>query len=282
LKNDKIAAINEIRRRIVERGESNQEIMQQLGLPARTYYRYRAQAFQGKVNEYYQLISKSDLSEYIAVLDARMNKARTELWDLAHNDKLDPKDRDSRREAIKDSVSMAAKLFHMYNRILVTYGEDVSKGNQPVFAPHLVAETNNKASLSQQEVIDQSVTSHDIIDDVDPDDDDDDDDDLLDENDLSEQVDNMPVMSASDDLTNYSVQEQRTGYAVRNINGRMIKVDLADALRRSKVVEMRARGFSQTEIAYELQVSKTSISYDMQYLSMSNGVTDSGRIHSLW
>jgi IS30 family transposase len=36
--------------------------------------------------------------------------------------------------------------------------------------------------------------------------------------------------------------------------------------RRSKVVEMRAKGMSQTEIARELQVSKASISLDMQYL----------------
>ena len=36
--------------------------------------------------------------------------------------------------------------------------------------------------------------------------------------------------------------------------------------RRSKVVEMRARGMSQIEIAHELQVSKQSISSDMQYL----------------
>ena len=36
--------------------------------------------------------------------------------------------------------------------------------------------------------------------------------------------------------------------------------------RRSKVVEMRARGMSQIEIARELQVSDSSISSDMQYL----------------
>jgi predicted transcriptional regulator len=36
--------------------------------------------------------------------------------------------------------------------------------------------------------------------------------------------------------------------------------------RRSKVVELRARGLSQTEIARELQVSKASISLDIQYL----------------
>ena len=36
--------------------------------------------------------------------------------------------------------------------------------------------------------------------------------------------------------------------------------------RRSKVVEMRARGMSQAEIAHELQVSEASISLDMQYL----------------
>jgi predicted transcriptional regulator len=35
---------------------------------------------------------------------------------------------------------------------------------------------------------------------------------------------------------------------------------------RAKVVEMRARGLSQIEIAHELQVSKQSISLDMQYL----------------
>jgi transcriptional regulator len=34
----------------------------------------------------------------------------------------------------------------------------------------------------------------------------------------------------------------------------------------AKVVEMRARGLSQTEIALELQVSEASISLDMQYL----------------
>ena len=36
--------------------------------------------------------------------------------------------------------------------------------------------------------------------------------------------------------------------------------------RRSKVVEMRAKGMSQTEIARELQVSEASISLDLQYL----------------
>jgi transcriptional regulator len=36
--------------------------------------------------------------------------------------------------------------------------------------------------------------------------------------------------------------------------------------RRSKVVEMRSRGLSQTEIAHELQVSEASISLDIQYL----------------
>ena len=36
--------------------------------------------------------------------------------------------------------------------------------------------------------------------------------------------------------------------------------------RRSKVVELIARGLSQTEIARELRVSKASISLDMQYL----------------
>jgi transposase len=36
--------------------------------------------------------------------------------------------------------------------------------------------------------------------------------------------------------------------------------------RRSKVIEMRARGMSQIKIAYELQVSEASISLDMQYL----------------
>jgi hypothetical protein len=36
--------------------------------------------------------------------------------------------------------------------------------------------------------------------------------------------------------------------------------------RRSKVVEMRARGMNQIEIARELQVSEASISLDIQYL----------------
>ena len=36
--------------------------------------------------------------------------------------------------------------------------------------------------------------------------------------------------------------------------------------RRAKVLEMRSRGLSQIEIAHELQVSKASISSDMQYL----------------
>ena len=36
--------------------------------------------------------------------------------------------------------------------------------------------------------------------------------------------------------------------------------------RRAKVVEMRAKGMSQIEIAHELQVSEASISLDMQYL----------------
>ena len=42
--------------------------------------------------------------------------------------------------------------------------------------------------------------------------------------------------------------------------------------RRSKVIEMKARGMSQIEIAQELQVSKASISLDMQYLQLGQGV----------
>ena len=36
--------------------------------------------------------------------------------------------------------------------------------------------------------------------------------------------------------------------------------------RRSKVIELRSRGLSQIEIAHELQVSKASITSDVQYL----------------
>jgi DNA-directed RNA polymerase specialized sigma24 family protein len=36
--------------------------------------------------------------------------------------------------------------------------------------------------------------------------------------------------------------------------------------RRSKVVEMRARGLSYTEIAQQLQVSRASIGSDVQYI----------------
>jgi orotate phosphoribosyltransferase-like protein len=44
--------------------------------------------------------------------------------------------------------------------------------------------------------------------------------------------------------------------------------EISDQLewRRSKVVEMRARGLSYTEIARELQVSRASIGSDVQYL----------------
>jgi predicted transcriptional regulator len=44
------------------------------------------------------------------------------------------------------------------------------------------------------------------------------------------------------------------------------KIEQRIEWRRSKVVEMRARGMSQIEIAHELQVSKQSISSDVQYL----------------
>jgi predicted transcriptional regulator len=40
--------------------------------------------------------------------------------------------------------------------------------------------------------------------------------------------------------------------------------------RRSKIVEIRARGMSQIEIAHELQVSEASISCDIQYLRSKN------------
>jgi len=36
--------------------------------------------------------------------------------------------------------------------------------------------------------------------------------------------------------------------------------------RRSKIIELRSRGLSQVEIAQELQVSKSAITLDMQYL----------------
>ena len=51
----------------------------------------------------------------------------------------------------------------------------------------------------------------------------------------------------------------------KEISGQSIKSEQLE-WRRSKVVEMRARGMSQIEIAHELQVSKQSISSDVQYL----------------
>jgi hypothetical protein len=44
------------------------------------------------------------------------------------------------------------------------------------------------------------------------------------------------------------------------------KIEQRIEWRRFKVVEMRARGMSQIEIAHELRVSKQSISSDVQYL----------------
>ncbi len=37
------------------------------------------------------------------------------------------------------SIDLAVKLFQIYNRILVSYNEDVSKGEKPVIAPQLTA-----------------------------------------------------------------------------------------------------------------------------------------------
>jgi transcriptional regulator len=41
---------------------------------------------------------------------------------------------------------------------------------------------------------------------------------------------------------------------------------LSTKAEQAKVIEMRSRGLNQIEIAHELQVSKASISSDMQYL----------------
>ena len=50
-----------------------------------------------------------------------------------------------------------------------------------------------------------------------------------------------------------------------NIGNLTIKAEQL-AWRRSKVIELRARGLSYMEISRELQVSKTVVGEDMQYL----------------
>jgi transcriptional regulator len=52
--------------------------------------------------------------------------------------------------------------------------------------------------------------------------------------------------------------------------------------RRSKVVEMRARGLSYQEIARELQVSKASITSDVQYLCEQAKETIESKIYYLF
>jgi hypothetical protein len=59
----KIASIREIRRRIIEKGESNSMIMEALGLATRTYFGFCELAFQGKKAEYEKLVLEDSLVE---------------------------------------------------------------------------------------------------------------------------------------------------------------------------------------------------------------------------
>jgi ACT domain-containing protein len=93
LKPRRTAAINAIRNMIVSQAKNPSEIMNELGLSHRTFYRYLDIAFKDQSIEYDRLITEQDLTHYVSVYQKRLQEAFTEMTDLSRDRSVDPKER---------------------------------------------------------------------------------------------------------------------------------------------------------------------------------------------
>src|SRR5215208_6432779 len=173
LKPRRTAAINEIKRRVLDKAQSSSEIMQALGLAERTYYRYLDMAFKDEYIEFDKLVTEQDLTFYLAVYAKRMAQAYDEITELSRDSSIDAKERDSRIEAIKARQSLAGRLLKIPSWIIQQHNEGQREG-----APIALGKVNNKAQANNsetQEVTSASSSLNELEDDIDDDDDDDDD-----------------------------------------------------------------------------------------------------------
>jgi hypothetical protein len=96
------AAINEIRRRIIDRNESSAKIIEDLRLSERTFRRYRTAALKPIIKRLADM-NQEQVKEQAVILIARIDGSLERMTALATDKELDPRQRDS-QIAAEDSV----------------------------------------------------------------------------------------------------------------------------------------------------------------------------------
>jgi hypothetical protein len=109
--------------------------MRELGLPRKTYDRYWDLAVKDREEEYDYLIENNDVMDYVMVLEECINNARNEIFALARNDKLDPKDKDNSIAGIRESIRLAISLLSLKQEKTIRCGrplpDEQKKQQQP-------------------------------------------------------------------------------------------------------------------------------------------------------
>jgi hypothetical protein len=103
------AAINEIRRRLIEQNQPSSQIKKDLGLPERTFRRYRTAALKGVVEKFSNLTDE-EVTELAAVLIERTEAALARMTALAADSSIEPRQRDSRIRAETSVLEVASIL----------------------------------------------------------------------------------------------------------------------------------------------------------------------------
>jgi hypothetical protein len=106
------AAINEIRRRLIEQNQSSHQIMAELHLPERTFRRYRTAALKPLIQRL-AAIDHQQLVEQSAILLARVESSLERMTALATDKDLDPKQRDSMIQAEREVLRLASFLLEV-------------------------------------------------------------------------------------------------------------------------------------------------------------------------
>jgi hypothetical protein len=118
LKPSRDNAVAMIKRMIVEENYSPDEVRDQLKIPARSFQRYLHLAFEEEREGYVKSVGSTRVLDRIAVVEARLNKDRRDLINLANDEKIEPKRLQAAVEAYKVAGALNMAILKLHDELL--------------------------------------------------------------------------------------------------------------------------------------------------------------------
>jgi hypothetical protein len=111
-------AIAIIKKMIVEDNYDPNEVRDMLNIPARSFERYIHQAFEEEREGYVKSVGTTRVLDKIAIVEARINKDRRDLINLANDKNVEPKRLQAAVEAYKVAGALNMAILKLHDELL--------------------------------------------------------------------------------------------------------------------------------------------------------------------